>query len=197
MYILTNCRIDTLLILDITMHVDIRGDLGFRDKRDQFQEAATRKHFITRQTFMYIFKKVKTTLYILIQECMSAIAQLQSHRHLEEAISIDRIVRELKEEVTSPILLYKPQGEVDPEYPMLLQDTFLLVIMTSFQASLFDNFSRRIVCLDSTHKTNQHRFKLLIAIVPDEYRNGNSDVYMHTYVYMYIECGISILPGIL
>ena len=54
MYILTNCRIDTLLIPDITMHVDIRGDFGSREKRDQFQETATRKHFITRQDCRYM-----------------------------------------------------------------------------------------------------------------------------------------------
>ena len=29
--------------------LDIRGTLGARDKRDQFQQLATRKHFITRQ----------------------------------------------------------------------------------------------------------------------------------------------------
>ena len=52
------------------------------------------------------------------------------------------------------------------------KDTFLLVIMTSFQASLFTAFSERIVCLDSTHKTNQYRFKLLTVTVADEYRNG-------------------------
>ena len=85
-------------------------------------------------------------------------------------ISVDRIVKKLKEESPSPVLYYKPQDVVDPEHPSLLEDTFLLVIMTGFQTTLFD---ARIVCLDSTHKTNQYRFKLLTVVVPDEYRNGN------------------------
>ena len=96
----------------------------------------------------------------------------QRHRHLEDAISVDRIVTELKEEDPSPVLYYKPQGVTDPDYPSLQKDTFLLVIMASFQASLFTAFSERIVCLDSTHKTNQYRFKLLTVMVADEYRNG-------------------------
>ena len=77
------------------------------------------------------------------------------------------------DETPSPVLFYKPQGVIDSNFPMLAEDTFLLVIMTAFQASLFNTFSGRIVCLDSTHKTNQNRFKLLTVVVADEYRNGN------------------------
>ena len=95
-----------------------------------------------------------------------------SHRHAEDAISVHRIVAELKQESPTPVLLYKPQGVTSVEYPRLPQESFLLVIMTVFQASLLSQFSQRIVCLDSTHKTNQYRFKLLTVIVADEYRNG-------------------------
>ena len=95
-----------------------------------------------------------------------------SHRHAEDAISVHRIVAELKQESPTPVLLYKPQGVTSVEYPRLPQESFLLVIMTGFQASLLSQFSQRIVCLDSTHKTNQYRFKLLTVIVADEYRNG-------------------------
>ena len=85
---------------------------------------------------------------------------------------MNRIVDELKQE-TPTLVLYKTQGICDPEYPTLAEDTFLIVLMTGFQASLFEAFCGRITCLDSTHKTNQYRFKLLTVVVPDEYRNGN------------------------
>ena len=104
------------------------------------------------------------------------------HRHLHDAISVDRIVKELKEEAPSPVLYYK-QGVADSNFSMLHEDTFLLFIMTGFQASLFETFGERIVCLDSTHKTNQYRFKLLTVVVPDEYRNG---IYFRTTLYAYI-----------
>lgn len=62
----------------------------------------------------------------------------------------------------------------NPDFPMLAEDAFLLVIMTGFQASLFEEFSRKLICIDSTHKTNEYRFKLITIIVPDEYCNGKS-----------------------
>ena len=92
---------------------------------------------------------------------------------MEDAISVNRIVQELLIESPSPILLYKPQGVEDSNLPHVSKDTFLLVLMTEFQASLFETFCSKITCIDSTHKTNQYRFKLLTVIVPDEYHNGN------------------------
>ena len=44
--------------------------------------------------------------------------------------------------------------------------------MTEFQASMFETFSSEIVCVDSTHKTNQYQFKLITVVVSDEYHNG-------------------------
>ena len=94
------------------------------------------------------------------------------HRHSDDAVSVHRIVQELSLESPSPVLLYKPQGVEDPELPDVAKDTFLLVIMTEFQATLFETFGGKISCIDSTHKTNQYRFKLLTIMVPDEYHNG-------------------------
>ena len=45
------------------------------------------------------------------------VREFSNHRHLEDAISVDRIVAELRQESPSPILLYKPQGILDPEIP--------------------------------------------------------------------------------
>lgn len=76
--------------------IAIRGDLGSRDKRDQFQAKATRKHFITRRN---IVRKVR---------------DFSTHRHTDDAISVNRLVSELNMENPSPVLAYKPQGvEVD------------------------------------------------------------------------------------
>lgn len=110
---------------------------------------------------------------ILFRNACRKMHNFSRHRHTEDAISVDRIVKELNEETPSPILFYKAQGVSNPDFPVLAEDTFLLVIMTQFQATLFESFSERIICLDSTHKTNQYRFKLITLVVPDEYRNGN------------------------
>ena len=79
------------------------------------------------------------------------------HCHSKDAVSVQQIVEELKLESPSPVLCCKAQGVKDPEHPKLAEDTFLLVLMTNFQAGLFKLFGNKIVCEDSTHKTNQYR----------------------------------------
>ena len=75
------------------------------------------------------------------------------HQHTDDAVSVDRLVHELQQESLSPVIAYKPQGIAREEYE-LPDDTFLSVIMTPFQADLFCEFSKKIICLDSTHRTN-------------------------------------------
>ena len=47
-----------------------------------------------------------------------------------------------------------------------------IAIMTQYQAQLFQEFSYKIVCMDSTHKTNEYRFKLITLLVVDEFHKG-------------------------
>ncbi len=93
---------------------------------------------------------------------------------------MDRIVRELQQEIFSPVLSYKPQGIADHAIG-LPDDTFFLALMSEFQARLFHEFSANVVCLDSTHKTNQYRHKLITLMVADEFHNGKKFAfcYMH------------------
>ncbi len=139
-----------------TFQTVIRGDLGSRTRRKEFKDCATRKHFITRQDCRNIGRKIK---------------DFSQHRHNEDAISVDRIVRELDQETHSPVLAYKPQG-ISDHCIALPDDTFVLVLMTEFQARLFNDFSGKVMCLDSTHKTNHYKHKLVTLMVADEFRNG-------------------------
>lgn len=75
----------------------------------------------------------------------SAIAQKCDNK------SEDILVHDLQCESPSPIIIaYKPQWIAMEEY-QLPDDTFFLVIMTPFQTYLFNEFSQKIVCSDSTH----------------------------------------------
>lgn len=93
------------------------------------------------------------------------------HRHTDDAISVDHLVRELDSESPSPVIAYKPQGISNDKYN-LPNDSFFLVIMSEFQMELFKTFSEKIVCLDSTHRTNQYKHKLTTLVVADEFHNG-------------------------
>lgn len=118
--------------------------MGGRHKRGKFDEDVKRKHFITRQDCCNSSRKVRN---------------FKNHRHDNDAISVNRIVSELQLENPSPILVYTPPGNL------------FLVIMTEFQANLFAQFSY-LVCVDSTHKTNEYGYKLITLMVIDEFRNG-------------------------
>lgn len=160
----------------------IRSDLGQRQSREKFTEKASRRHFITRQDCRNIGRKIR---------------DFSQHRHADDAISVDRIVRELCSEPKSPILLYKAQGADKPEIE-LPTNTFIIAIMTEFQAQLFNAFSQKIVCLDSTHCTNQYRFKLVTLMVADEFTNG-----MYKFIitigsisqYVILICTLTIILG--
>lgn len=108
----------------------------------------------------------------LFRNACRKLHEFTNHRHIDDAISVDRIVKELQKESPPPVLFYKPQGAVSTEFSMLAADTFLLVLMTSFQAEIFEEFCSKITCVDSTHKTNEYRFKLITIVVPDECCNG-------------------------
>ena len=117
---------------------------------------ATRKHFITRQDCRNVCRKVK---------------DFTNHRHGNDAISVNRIVEELALEDANPIIAYKALGVKNDSCPLLKEENFLLAIMTEFQAVLFKKFSD-LLCVDSTHKTNEYGYKLITVLVVDEFHNG-------------------------
>ena len=44
--------------------------------------------------------------------------------------------------------------------------------MTKEQEVMLKKNASKIVCLDSTHETNQYKFKLVTVLVPDEFGKG-------------------------
>jgi len=70
------------------------------------------------------------------------------------------------------VLFYKPQTSENAEHPLLQEESFLFILMTEFQAQLFEEFGSKLVCVDSTHKTNECKFKLITLLVVDEYHKG-------------------------
>ena len=121
------------------LHIGIRGPPANRGNRDNILSEATRARQDARNIVRTLDSVVK-------------------HRHNNNAASVDRLCKELQNEEDSPIIAYKPQGRAHEKYPGLSEDSFLLVIMTNFQAAMFQKHSNKIVCVDSTHKTNPYGF---------------------------------------
>jgi hypothetical protein len=131
--------------------------IGSRHQRQAFDQVASRRHFITRQDCRNACRKIR---------------DFANHRHKNDALSVDRIVCELQMENPSPVIAYKVCGRKDEKHLLLKEENFLLVLMTGFQADMFAKFST-LSCIDSTHKTNEYGYKLIMLLVIDEFRKGS------------------------
>ena len=141
------------MIVHHSANVDIRSQIGGHATRHQYEERVSRKHFVTRQDLRNITRAVRNYSH---------------HHHCEDAISVDRIVAELSQENPASVIAYKCQGSPHPSRR--------LVIMTSYLSQLFEEFAYKVVCMDSTHKTNEYRFKLITLLVVDVFHKGR---FMH------------------
>ena len=134
--------------------LDVREDVGDREKRKSFDQSVSRRHFLSKSDIHNIKAKV---------------GDHTVKRHENDAISVATIVSELQKEPFNSVLLYKAQGS---KYPGLPDDSFVLAIQTEFQLELYNRHASTILCIDSTHGTNQYRFKLITIVVPDDLRKG-------------------------
>lgn len=141
----------------LTIVADIREDIGNRTKREEFEQFAARKHFLTKQDITNASRRVKDCSII---------------RHQSDPLSVAEVVASLREEPYDPVLLYKAQGESDPKHPNIPADGFILAIQTKFQKELYEKYGHSILCIDGTHGTNAYRFMLITCIVPDEFGRG-------------------------
>ena len=75
--------------------------------------------------------------------------------------------------------------------------TFVLAIQTIWQRELYRKFSTTILCIDSTHGTNAHQFKLITCVVPGNSQNGKLYLKhvttMHTNVVSTMGCFVPAL----
>lgn len=136
---------------------DVRENVGHRAKRQDFDQAVSRKHFLSNQD---------------VRNVRRSVLDRQIKRHENDAMSVSILVRELQQEPFDPILIYKPQGMIVEEYPTLAKDSFVVAVQTEFQMELYRKYSSKILCIDATHSTNAYRFKLITCVVPDEFGQG-------------------------
>lgn len=139
------------------MHTDVRESIGHRSKRQDFDQTVSRKHYLSNQD---------------VRNIRRSVVDGKIKRHENDATSVDILVRELQQEPFNPILIYKPQGVVNDEYPTISKDSFIVAVQTEFQVDLYRKFSSKILCIDATHSTNAYRFKLITCIVPDDFGQG-------------------------
>ena len=61
----------------------------------------------------------------------------------------------------------------------------MLALQIKFQRDFYESHASTILWIDSTHGTNQYRFKLITRIVPDDHGKG---IYVHKHASIMILC---------
>ena len=139
--------------------IDVREDVGDRQNREVFDQSVSRRHFLSKSDINNIRVKVDDRII---------------KRHEDDAASVSLIVSELREESFNPVLFFKPQGSKSLEHPILPEESFILAIQTKFQLELYEQYASTILCIDSSHGTNQYRFNLITIMVPDDLGKGEN-----------------------
>lgn len=98
-------------------------------------------------------------------------------RHEDDKESIRLWVQECQLQQYCPVLLYKNQGDDDPENKLLKED-FVLIIMTEHQQLMLSKFGGDKICTDGTHGTNNYYYQLYTLMVIDEYAKGVAGAFM-------------------
>lgn len=96
-----------------------------------------------------------------------------SMKHKNDLYSVDARIQELKELDYNPVLVYKRQGDQQgPEMDNVSDNDFVLCLQTEFQKDMLKKFGSAIICVDTTHGTNQYDFLLTTLLVVDEFGEG-------------------------
>ena len=69
------------------------------------------------------------------------------------------------------VLLCKQQGVVCNE-GNFAKDDFVVAFCSHFMLEMLDKYGHKVVCMDSTHGTTAYDFKLVTAMVVDEFGSG-------------------------
>ncbi|SMN01522.1 hypothetical protein SPONN_2553 [uncultured Candidatus Thioglobus sp.] len=94
-------------------------------------------------------------------------------KHKNDLYSVDAWIQELKELAYNPVLVYKRQGDQQgPEMDNVCDNDFILCLQTEFQKDMLKKFGGSIICMDTTHGTNQYDFLLTTLLVVDELGEG-------------------------
>ncbi|GBO07388.1 hypothetical protein AVEN_170438-1 [Araneus ventricosus] len=136
----------------------LRGELGSRDKRNFFP---IKEAFVSRKVIQAYLRSSDNSMF-----------------PKDDSTSVISIVECLRKEPYDPILIFKLQnsttlyGPSDLDYLPTSQTSFALGFQTEHQRDMLVSNSDKVLCIDSTHKTNQYDFYLINLIVPDNYGKG-------------------------
>ncbi|GBM49315.1 hypothetical protein AVEN_259081-1 [Araneus ventricosus] len=119
----------------------LRRELGSRDKRNFFP---IKEAFVSRKVIQAYLRSLDNSMF-----------------PKDDSTSVVSIVECLRKEPYDPILIFKLQNSTtlydpsDLDYLPTSQTSFALDFQTEHQRDMLVSNSDKVLCIDSTHKTNQ------------------------------------------
>ncbi|KAF0746386.1 Uncharacterized protein FWK35_00024202, partial [Aphis craccivora] len=92
--------------------------------------------------------------------------------HKNDALSVDSWVQTVRSDDKFSLVYYKPQDNIDPLFPNLKKEDFVLIIMNNYQKSMLEKFGNDVISIDDTHGMNSYHFNLTTILVLDDMREG-------------------------
>ena len=117
--------------------------------RHSTENGIAREHLVDRKDII----NVKHQLHVDLME-----------KGAKDTVSVHYWANELGRGDFNPVLLYNPQGVPGHFLP---KNGFLLGIQTKYQLDSLKRHGQKIICMDSTHKTNQYDFQLISVLFID------------------------------
>ncbi|XP_046988402.1 uncharacterized protein LOC124594095 [Schistocerca americana] len=90
-------------------------------------------------------------------------------KHENDAVSVKLWVEEMKRQSDNPVLYFKQQKQVDPNFQ---DEDFILIIMTDFQDEQLLKYGEDKICVDGSHGMTAYDFQLFTIVVVDRYGAG-------------------------
>ena len=94
-------------------------------------------------------------------------------RDINDYKSVCAWVKELEALPYNPVLIFKAQGEPQPNHiDNIGKNDFLLGIQTQFQRDMLIKHGEMCICMDSTHGTNIYNFNLITVLIVNDFGEG-------------------------
>ncbi|XP_015921991.2 uncharacterized protein [Parasteatoda tepidariorum] len=136
---------------------NIRGNRNLRGE----DNIIIKESLLTNKNLKYYYDSVKSSSLL----------------HREDAVAVHCLVNDMLQWPYNSALLHKPQFQeivFGPSYQEinLPEDSFVVGIQMVQQKEMLVACGGKILCIDSTHKTNEQDFYLLNLLLQDEYGCG-------------------------
>ena len=136
-----------------SIYRELREGIGNRNSRETSSVIISKKHLLKKSNVSDIHRHMNYGRRL----------------HPDDSTSTYLLVKNLQEEDFNIVLLYKTQGDKVVIGPKIYDELdfgknlLAMGLQTKHQLDMFIKYRKKIVCIDSTHETNEYEFPLVTS----------------------------------